>query len=223
MPKKRSTYRVNVRQKLGSPSADADELKMQVQLVRLLVLHQDLLIDVSGATRADQLEAIEFADTLSKRFYFVRNALRTVWEVKQACDVLNGNRAFKAAKKSMARHNLDAWDSAVKWFQANQEDLRVWRNDVGGHFNVAAAEFVLRNVDDSLEADVVTLSDSDAEEAMAYLPLAYQLVAIALTKARRPDENIQEGLLRSFGLMRDAYRHAANVGHTVIAERLLKS
>jgi hypothetical protein len=60
-----------------------DEKKMQAQIARLAVLHEDFIIEYFGA-RAEAIPEIDKTDTLTRRFYFVRRTLATLAEMGSA-------------------------------------------------------------------------------------------------------------------------------------------
>jgi hypothetical protein len=194
---------------------------MQTHLARICVLYMDLLLEVSAAMDANRLTVLDdYADGNSRRMYFVRMALGTVWEIKQSCDVLNKNRAFNGAKLRMHERNRRLWDAAIGFFQANQDRLKVWRNEIGGKFGDDAAKFAIDHVDPSLTDRLIVVSTDDNKNT-ALMPFAYQLVAVGMSKSRSPDTDYPTYFEAAFNLAMKANEQAIAVGNVLAAEFLV--
>jgi len=215
---KTTEYCINIKNTFSF--TNEDEEKMQIQMARLSVLYQDILIELDGALEAAELKELRHSDESNRRFYFVRRGLGTTWEIKQAVDVLQMNKAFQGLKTTMRKENRDMWDDAVKFFQEHQGDLKRWRNDQGGHFTDVAAKFAIDNMPPELKGEIVVFKQGEGAGAM--MPFSYQLVAVALSMYRSPDEDFQQHFDRMFGLMRDSHMHAVRIGHVIVGEHLLR-
>ena len=111
--------------------SDESEKEMQVQLARMSVLFEDLMVEHAGA-RTDTIPPLDGSGGMARKFYFVRRAINTEAEIAQAIHVLNMNRAFKRHKKAMPAWQCGRWDEAVRFFSDNGEFLKAWRDDMGG-------------------------------------------------------------------------------------------
>lgn len=152
--------------------SDETEKKMRVQIARIAVLYDDLMLEYDGA-QEETIAALDRSGANSRRFYFVRRSLGTPMELKGAFVVLDGNEAFKSSKKWWDKRDLAQWDAAVKFFQSNQKFLKDWRNDIGGHFLDGAAEYAIDNVhSDALGTIEIYRRGSGADIKM---PFAYEL------------------------------------------------
>lgn len=199
---------------------DAHDEEMKIQFARIAVLYQDVMLEMYGVTNAGDLRGLKNSTDANQRFYFLRRGLASVWEVKQAVDVLQQNKAFKRLKATMGTETRQTWEDAVNFFQAHGGDLRTWRNDQGGHFLAVAAKFAIDNVDVGLRDSLVVFKKGDGPGVG--MPFAYQLVAVALTRYKREDEDFEQALTRIFGLMTQAHIQTVRVGQVLATEHLVK-
>jgi hypothetical protein len=186
---------------------------MHVQLARLAVLYEDLQIEFAGANE-DSLQPLDRTDRNTRRFYFVRRTLGTLVEVGGALHKLNMNPEFKRIKRGMKKGERQGWDSAAKFFSKKHEFLNHWRNDIGGHFLDRAAEFAVSDIHEKTVGVIeVYRRGSGADVKM---PFAYELVAVAMTRARGAKTE-DEFLNEAFTFLRDAVRHAISAIQIVTA------
>jgi hypothetical protein len=215
---------ITSRIRVGHPArafryADADEKKMQVQFARLCVLYDDLQLEFAAANE----EAIALLDKSgrdNRRFYFVRRTLGTLSELRGAIAVLEMNATFQARKAAWPDGAREGWTKAVALFSANHKFLKNWRNDVGGHFLDAAAEFAIDNVgQDAVGAIELYRRGNGADVRMKF---AYELVAVALIKQRDEAAQTPEEFLKdAFTFLVDAVGHAVNAVQIVTLTELL--
>ena len=88
------------------------EPDVMVQLVRLIVLYEDLKLEVAGLQAPPDKEF----DEVSKHYrsmYFIRRAFATLWEMDSAFHKLNMLKGFKKIKRSLDRKRLKKWVAAV--------------------------------------------------------------------------------------------------------------
>lgn len=199
--------------------SDAAEKQMTVQLLRAVVVHEDLLLELAGAVAAEQLTSWGHAPENQRRLYFVRRALASAWEIRQVVEALQRNKAFKTAKGRMGAESRDLWDRAVAFFAAHHAFLRSWRNAVGGHFTDAAAQFVLEHCR-SDQACVVELYDR-GDGVRAHFKCAHVFVCAALSLEQEPGEDEVAFLRRSFEIAQAAQVHAVHVAQVLAAEVLM--
>src|SRR3954466_2263101 len=83
----------------------AAEPEVMVQLVRLIVLYEDLKLEVAGLHVPTDKEFDEVSQHY-REMYFVRRAFATLWEMDSAFHKLNMLREFKARKRSFDRRRL---------------------------------------------------------------------------------------------------------------------
>jgi hypothetical protein len=214
---------ITSRIKVGHPARlfryeNADEKQMQVQFARLCVLYDDLQLEFAAANE----EAIPLLDKSgrdNRRFYFVRRTLGTLSELRGAIAVLEMNATFQGRKASWPDGAREGWTNAVAFFSANHKFLKNWRNDVGGHFLAAAAEFAIDNVgQDAVGAIELYRRGNGADVRMKF---SYELVAVALIRqrdeaAQTPDEFLKD----AFTFMVAAVGHAVNAVQIITLNEL---
>jgi hypothetical protein len=182
---------------------DEDEKQMQVQLARICVLYDDLMLEHAGADE-ESIGVLDRSGLNGRRFYFVRRQLGTLSELRSAICVLNGNKSFKKRKEAWPSAHQNGWNKSVSFFEANHKFLKDWRNDVGGHFLDAAAAFAIDNV----EAETVGVIEiyrrgSGADVRMKF---AYDLVAVAMTKNQKNNQSVEEFLEKAFTFLLEAMK-----------------
>ena len=205
---------VTSRIKVGRPallfqSATPDEKKVQVQFARLCVLYDDLQLEFAAAAE-EKIQLLDTSGRDNRRFYFVRRTLATLMEIRGAVAVLEKNPAFQTLKATWPTGAIKQWDASVAFFTANHLFLKNWRNDVGGHFLDASAEFAI----DNLEPDTVGVIElyRRGTGADVRLKFAYELVAVSLIKQRDATVHTTEQFLeQAFTFLRDAVGHAVDV------------
>jgi hypothetical protein len=198
-------------------STTATGQEMQVQVSRLSVLYEDLRIEWSGAEQ-EELQPLDHTSIETRRFYFVRRTLATLAEIEGALHKLNSNQDFRTLKKGFSPAASHKWDEIIKFFSNKHAFLKDWRNDVGGHFLDAAAEYSLANVHPST-VGAIDLYRSGEGGADVKMPFAYELVAIAMTKGKA--NNTEEQFLsEAFTFLKDAATYAVDAIQILVNEYL---
>jgi hypothetical protein len=139
----------------------AAEPDVMVQLVRLIVLYEDLKVEVAGLHVPHYKEFDEVSQHY-REMYFVRRAFATLREMDSALHKLNMLKEFKARRRSLDRRRLRAWTAAIKFFSKTKKFIASQRNAYGGHVNDDLARFVLGTVeqtDDTVGALEIRISD----------------------------------------------------------------
>jgi hypothetical protein len=191
-----------------------DEKKMQIQFARMCVLFEDLRVEYEGA-QADEIAVLDGNGRDSRRFYFVRRSLGTVWEITQAVHALNKSDLFKAARTGFQPESLLEWDNALTFFKSCHEFLKDWRDDVGGHFLDRAAEYAITEIN----YDDVGICElyKRGMGADCRLKFSFDLVAMALTRNKAQETELQF-LERAFTFLVKAHAHATSAVQVVVNE-----
>lgn len=185
------------------------EPDIMVQLVRLIVLYEDLKLEVAGLHIAHDKEL----DEVSKHYrqmYFVRRAFATLWEMDSAFHKLNMLNAFKVQKRCLDRRRLKSWIAAVRFFSTTKKFIDNQRNAYGGHVTDDVARFALSQIDpmdDTVGALEVKISDDQTNHLV--FEFAQTIVSQALFIGRG-DRDRTEFLQESFQILTSAARHAAH-------------
>jgi hypothetical protein len=195
-----------------------DEKKMRVQVARISVLYDDLMLEYTAA-REEAMPLLDGSGLNARRFYFVRRNIGTMMELRGAFAVLNKNDTFNNSKQWWPDADVRMWDDAIAFYDANHKFLRDWRNDVGGHFLDSAAEFAI----DSLEPDVVGAIEIYRRGAGADIRMkfAYSLVAGALIKNRNSQVPEEQFFNEAFTFLFDAITHAIKAVSVIAVHELI--
>lgn len=198
---------------------DADHL-MLVQVARICVVYENFMLEVGEVQEA--MAAPRGYDRVHRLSYFGFRVLASTWELKQAVDVLCMNPAFKERRKGFEARIGRIWDGAVKFFQANGDKLKAYRNDYAGHFTDGAAKHALDRMPPHLSGDVV-VSSKRPGWATVRMPFAGQILAVGLTKDSPSPETPEEFLTEMMNLIVQAQNHALDVGHIIAAEFFIRA
>jgi hypothetical protein len=180
-----------------------------VQLVRLVILYEDLKLEMAGLRVPNDKEF----DELSRHYremYFVRRAFATLWEMDSAFHKLNMLKEFKGQKRHLNKARLKDWTAAVRFFSKTKKFIDSQRNAYGGHVNDDVAKYILSKVadqDDSPAAIEVRFSDDHTGHIV--FKFAEQLVSHALF-VDRGERDHAEYLHESWEILADAMKHAAH-------------
>jgi len=196
------------REKALPKSATSDE-EMKAQLVRLIVLFEDMRIETHGSGEKEVAKLDENGCGY-RQIYFLRRGFATIQEIAGAIRVLQVNAAFK---NEIARHftpeDREKWHTAVQFFRAEAKFIKRQRNLYGGHFHDEAALFVVRNLSvehvDKLE--VYFLSSGKIKVVFRF---ALEFVGVGIT-AGKGAQNYQEFIPESLEKLTKAHGHAAEV------------
>ncbi len=187
----------------------AAEPVVMVQLVRLIVLYEDLKLEVAGLHVPHDKEFDEVSRHY-REMYFVRRAFATLWEMDSAFHKLNRLKEFKSRKRCFDRRRLKAWTAAVMFFSKTKKFIDNQRNAYGGHVTDDLARFVLSKVeqtDDTVGALEVKISDDHTNHLV--FKFAETIVSNALF-LDRGERDHAEFLHESFQILMDAVKHAAH-------------
>lgn len=67
---------------------------LAVQIARLCILREDLMLQLHGL-HAERIKALDLHSPAYRRTYFLRSAVRTMYEIQGANTVIRSNPAFK--------------------------------------------------------------------------------------------------------------------------------
>jgi hypothetical protein len=84
----------------------------------------------------DKGESITSLDTHTPNWratYFLRNAVRTLWEIKSALSSLRDNRQFRKALQKLGDSHYNRFMGKIRELDRNIDLLRELRNALGGH------------------------------------------------------------------------------------------
>lgn len=193
--------------------------EIMVQLIRLIVLYEDLKLEIASF----HLPPDERFDDVGRQYremYFIRRAFATLWEMDSAFHKLNMLKEFKARKKGCDRGRLKEWDDAVKFFSKTNEFIDSQRNAYGGHVNDTVARFVLESIedqDDSTGALEIKRFDDRTERYVFRFAVDFVSHAFFID---RGDGDSAEYLQKSWGTLAEAMSHAGHATQFLADEYL---
>lgn len=192
---------------------------MQAHILRLCVLFEDLKREHCGATAyLDEHSATR--EAMAERYYHIRRALGTLFEMSGAIQQLNANTAFDRIKTSMSTGQLDAWTSAFAFFKREHGLLKDWRDEMGGHFSSDTASYIL----DSLHPDTagcieIHEVDGPGPPHNVRMGFAFDLIAEAMGKGD-PNADFYSFVTRRLEFALNAFGHAAQAVHVLVQAHL---
>ena len=187
----------------------AAEPEVMVQLVRLIVLYEDLKLEVAGLHVPHDKEFNEVSQKY-RTMYFVRRAFATLNEMHTAIHKLQMLKEFKARKRVLERRRLKTWTAAVMFFSKANRFIDSQRNSYGGHVTDDLARFVLSRVEQTDDtAGSLDVLISDDRTCRYVFKFAETIMSQALF-VDRGERDPAEFLHESFEILMDAVKHAAH-------------
>jgi hypothetical protein len=120
-------------------------------IARLCVLREDLYIDYLGMAAESPLSAIMPSKQAPhpslddngepwRRLYFFRNAIKTLYEIKNALSALHDNRQFRRMLRNADQHCGSEFLSYLQMLDRQLDDLKRLRHALGGHVSREAVK-----------------------------------------------------------------------------------
>ena len=186
----------------------ATEPDVMVQIVRLVILYEDLKLE--GALM--QLSENKVLDEVSEHYrlaYLLRRFFATLLEVDSALIQLNAHATFKRELQKFPANQLRDWTAAINFFAEKKAVIKARRNAYGAHLHAKFAEYILSLLDDSEESvGVLEVKFSDDHSYHYVFKFAETLVNAGLFYDRGEQER-REFMAESMTLVSSAIRHAA--------------
>jgi hypothetical protein len=129
------------------PSDSPSRAVTHANIVRIIVLYEDLRIELASFNVADiNLHADWINNGEYRKRYFLRRSIGTVSELSDAFSQLNRDDSFAEVLKTFDDISAVTWKSAVDFFDSNYRLFKDVRNDLGGHFGTAAARYAIESL-----------------------------------------------------------------------------
>jgi len=187
-----------------------------VQLVRLIVLYEDLKLEVAGLN-VPHNKAFDEVSQHYRTMYFVRRAFATLWEMDSAFHKLNMLKEFKARKRCLDRRRREAWTAAITFFSKTKKFIDSQRNAYGGHVSDDLARFVLSKVEQTDDTPgELEVKISDEHTTRYVFKFAESIVSHALF-VDRGERDHTEFFQESLDILMEALKHAAH-GTQILAD-----
>ena len=197
----------------------ATEPEVMVQIVRLIVLYEDLKIE-AGLMYIPENKVLDEVSTRYRSSYARRRVFATFIEVDSALIQLNECATFKRELPKFQANQRRDWKAAIDFFAEKKAVIKARRNAYGGHFKANVPKYILGLLDDSEESvGVLEVRLSDDHSHHYVFKFAEQLVEVGMFYCRDEQEN-REFMAESRALVHDTFQHAARA-ITVIADHYI--
>lgn len=186
-------------------------------LARLSVLYEDLRIETFAITSNDR--EIVRLDQLGAKYrvnYFLRRSIATLLEFEGALQKLSRTSEYKAASASIDTGLISTVSDAIRFFQVHHALVKSLRNDIGGHFHHAAAEFATRHAEPDATAQIEITFDPSGKGAGVKLHYAGEIAATAFSRSLPGKKRRIEEFADVICTIRDAYAHATQAMHALV-------
>lgn len=212
MTAKRSSTRIKPLRSVFPPDS---EILFQANIVRLLVLYEDLRIELS----CYQAQSIKHADVANdgeyRQRYFLRQSIRTLLEFSEAFRLLNSCNSIKYLLDHFDSAAQQSWQNGVVFFRNNERLFRDVRNDLGGHFGVEAAQFALETSTSRTTGKVEYSRDYASKGSQYIIHFVGEITARAFLR-HLPGGNIDEKYRHLLERVRDGQIHGIEAVKDVI-------
>ena len=188
----------------------ATERDVMVQIVRLIVLYEDLKLE-GGLMQLPENKVLDEVSTHYRSTYALRRLFATFLEVDSALIQLNKCATFKRELPKFQANQRRCWKAAIAFFADKKVALTGRRNAYGGHFLANVTSYILGLLDDPEEAvgvvGVLEVRLSDDHPPHYVFKFAETLVDVGLFYGRGEQE-MREFMAETNALVRDAFQHA---------------
>lgn len=120
--------------------------KLAACIARLCVLREDFLLESNGIL-ARAIPELDGVFEQYRGFYFFRNNLRTLFEIKSALQTVQQNSEFKRMLARQSPADRTEFQRLMRDFNKSHTLLKDLRNAIGGHVLQANVEAALNDTD----------------------------------------------------------------------------
>ncbi len=119
---------------------------LAVQIARLCILREDLMLQLHGL-HAERIKALDLHSTAYRRTYFLRSAVRTMWEIQGANTVIRSNPAFKKMLAKCSPGDQRKLKEITRKLNAAAPLVQRLRNALGGHVDTDYVAIALKEME----------------------------------------------------------------------------
>ena len=185
----------------------ATERDVMVQIVRLIVLYEDLKLE-RGLMQLPENKMLDEVSETYRHAYILRRFFATLLEVDSALIRLNAHPTFKRDLPKFQANQLMCWKAAIGFFAEKKDIIKKRRNAYGGHFREDVSKDILDLLDDSDESvGGLEVRVSDDHSYHYVFKFAEMLVNVSLFYGRGKQER-REFMGENTTLVSDAIWHA---------------
>ena len=185
----------------------ATEPDVMVQIVRLIVLYEDLKLEIN-LMNLPRNKVLDEVSAHYRSAYILRRSFATLLEVDSALIQLNQHATFKRDLPKFQTDRLREWNAAIDFFAEKKAVIKKRRNAYGGHFQANVSKYIVDLLDDSDESvGTLEVSLGEGDSGHYVFKFAEMLVNVGLFyDCGKQDE--REFLDENADLVVDASRHA---------------
>ena len=186
----------------------ATEPDVMVQILRLIVLYEDLKLELN-LIRLPQNKVLDEVSEHYRTTYILRRSFATLLEVDSALIQLNKHATFKRDLSKFQTNQLRDWKAAIDFFTEKKAVIKERRNAYGGHFQANVSKYILGLLDDSEESvGTLEIKRSDDHSCHYVFKFAEMLVNVGLFYGCG-EQDRQEFMKENMALVTDASQHAS--------------
>jgi hypothetical protein len=204
---------------LGSVFRASSEAALNSHLAKLSVLYEDLRIEALSLVAEALPDKIDTLGDRYRRNYFLRRSIATLVEFSGTLNELNRCADFKQIRARFDPQSAGAWDACIDFFSKNHDRLKRTRNDVGGHFGIAAAQYAVEHLRPDACGKLTITFHKSGRGGGCELHFAGELAATALCRSL-PAGDTQSEIASLIKIVREGYHHATSAVHHTVALHL---
>jgi hypothetical protein len=114
-------------------------------VARLCILREDFALEMWGLY-APSIKWLDGHSVVWRRIYFLRNMVRTLWEIRKVLETLNTVPEFKRVLRAQPLKTRKKFDEMVKKFEKDQTLIQNMRDSLGGHVLQRTVEQALNDM-----------------------------------------------------------------------------
>ncbi len=189
------------------------ESNFEAIVARLAVLYEDMRIELLGISK-DSISALDALDVNYRRIYFLRKSIGTLLEFAEAVGHLQACPEFSIVSVKFSPEIRKDWQKSATFFKRNEHQLRLVRNDTGGHFGLEAARYAAQNLP-SGSVMGIERAEPFTKGSRVLLHFSGEVVATAMLRhvAGLDGEHKSRRLVQLASI---DYRHATRCVHCVV-------
>jgi hypothetical protein len=114
-------------------------------VARLCILREDLFLEMLGM-ETSEIEALDRNTHKWRQLYFLRNSIRTLFEIRSAIETLQRNRKFRELLKVQPQEQRNEFQRLLREFTKAHGLLKDIRDSTGGHVPQARVQAALNEM-----------------------------------------------------------------------------
>ena len=184
----------------------ATERDVMVQIVRLIVLYEDLKLELN-LRRLPRNKVLDEVSEHYRAVYSLRRSFATLLEVDSALIQLKQYATFQRDLPKFQTDRLREWNAAIAFFAEKKDVIKERRHAYGGHFLAKVSKYILDlDSEESVGTLEIKLGEIGSEHYV--FKFAETLVNVGLFYGSG-EQDRREFMKENVDLVTDASRHAS--------------